>query len=171
MDIHILHLSSTAAYPVLPMLLPSAGCGWRCVWLPAAHQCSSRCWAPGCSRAGATSPAAAPRPGTPPPLCCPLHTVEKTSYFKCLKVICSKLEEMNYTIAHELICLFIQQQPEWCGVYGEPGRAWMKHHHAAMIWHVLSVALNLLYSQGKWMCSYLSFLCFLFLGQIWMTIG
>lgn len=77
------HLSSTAAYPVQPMLLLSAGCGWHCVWLPVAHQCCSRCWAPRCSGARAVSPAAAPQPGTSPPLWCPPHTVEKTSYFKC----------------------------------------------------------------------------------------
>lgn len=78
-------VSFTGACLVQAMLLPSVGCGWHCLWLSGAHECSSRCWAPGCSRAGAVSPAAAPQPGTPPPLCCPLHTVGKTSCFKCSK--------------------------------------------------------------------------------------
>lgn len=75
----------TGAYLVQAMLLPSVGCGWHCLWLPGAHQCSSRRLAPGCSKAGAVSPAAAPQLDTPPPSCCPLHTVGKTSCFKCLK--------------------------------------------------------------------------------------
>lgn len=78
-------VSFTGACLVQAMLLPSVGCGWHCLWLSGAHQCSSRCWAPGCSRAGAVSPAAALQPGTPPPLCCLLHTVGKTSCFKCSK--------------------------------------------------------------------------------------
>lgn len=72
----------TEVYPVLPMLLPSVGCGLPCIWLPAALPCRSSRWAPGCSRAGAESPAAAPLPGTPPPWCFLHRTSGRTSCFK-----------------------------------------------------------------------------------------
>lgn len=109
-------LSSTEACPVQPMQRPSAGCGWHCVCLPAAPQCSSRRWVPECSRGGEVSPTAAPRPGTPLPLCFLLHTVEKTSYHKCSKFTAQVrgrkfrqdfLHICNMTFStHEVKCLF-----------------------------------------------------------------
>lgn len=72
----------TEAYPVPPTLLPSAGCGLPCIWLPAGRRCRSRRRVPGCSRAWAASLAAAPPPGTPPPWCRPRRTSGRTS---CLK--------------------------------------------------------------------------------------
>lgn len=73
------------AYPVQPRQLPSAGCGWHCIWLPVARRCSSRCPVPGCNKAGEESPAAFPRPDTPLPSCLRHHTLGRTSYDKCRK--------------------------------------------------------------------------------------
>lgn len=161
------------------MLPPSVGCGWHCIWLPAARQCSSRCLAPGWSRAGAVSLAAVPRPGTPPPLCCPLHILEKTSYFKCWKCQTQQVRGQHFRRQqickigryHTVCTCLFTLQCKCCEVYSEPRQALMKYHHVAMVWVVLTVALNLVYMQSKMMCTYLSFLCFLFFGRIWMTIG
>lgn len=124
------HLPSTAAYPVQPMLPLSAGCGWHCVLFPVAHQYCSRCWAPRCSGAVVVSPAAAPQHGSTPPLRCPPHNVEKTSYFKCGGKNGWFIKKEDMKIPH---CLYMR----WNKFFG-------MNHHAGKIWCLLTVAMNLL---------------------------
>lgn len=129
----------TEAYPVPPTLLPSAGCGLPCIWLPAGRRCRSRRRVPGCSRAGAASLAAAPPPGTPPPWCRPHRTSGRTSCWKR----CGGLHAESWRTVFGSLRLHVQE-PE---------------------------TSDAIHCARKMTCTYLSFLCFLLLGRMWITMG